>query len=115
MIFQVGRHGKGVYRLQFEDEAGERFQLPVTDLAFRMYLDALVARDGLSPPAAARHVGQRLKTADDVFLRLGLTRPWEEHPDRCQLQINGVYTFPDYLDGRCFADFIERPTVEVPF
>ena len=58
----------------------------------------------------------RLGAAEEVFLRLGLTRPWEEHPDRCQLQVNGVYTFPDYLDGRCFADFIEQPReVEVPF
>ena len=65
--------------------------------------------------AAARAVRQRLITAEDVFLRLGLTRPWEEHPDRCLLQVNGVYTFPDYLDGRCFANFIERPQVEVPF
>lgn len=115
VIFRVSPHGKDIYRLQFEDEAGEHFQLPVTDLAFRMHLDAHLARDGLSRPAAARQVRQRLTTADDVFLRLGLTRPWEEHPDRCQMQINGVYSFPDYLDGRCFADFIEQPVVEVPF
>lgn len=116
VIFQLGRHGKGVYRLQFTDEAGEHFQLPVTDLAYRMYLDALLVREGFTPSAAARQVRDRLTAADEVFLRLGLTRPWEEHPDRCQLQVNGVYTFPDYLDGRCFADFIEQPEeVEVPF
>jgi hypothetical protein len=44
-----------------------------------------------------------------VYLRIGLARHW--HPDheqpknRCYLQITGVYTFPDYLGGRCFADF----------
>ena len=42
-----------------------------------------------------------------VFLRIGLARPtWEIHPHCCFLQINAVYSFPDYLDGRCFVDFL---------
>jgi hypothetical protein len=24
----------------------------------------------------------------------------------CYLQVNGIYTFPDYLEGKCFADFL---------
>jgi hypothetical protein len=39
-----------------------------------------------------------------VFLRVGLTRGWAKHPDRHYLQLTGVYSFPDYLQGRCFAD-----------
>jgi len=34
-----------------------------------------------------------------------LARGWERYPDRCYVQITGVYSFPDYLSGRCFADF----------
>jgi len=34
---------------------------------------------------------------------IGLTRPYEGW---CWLQVNGVYIFPDYLEGRCFADFV---------
>jgi hypothetical protein len=28
-----------------------------------------------------------------VFLRVGLARGWDRHPDRCYLQITGVYGF----------------------
>ncbi|MDQ3692094.1 MAG: hypothetical protein M3464_00500 [Chloroflexota bacterium] len=115
VIFQIRPDGKGAYRLQFEDEAGADFRLPVTDLAFRMYLDSLLGRQEMTPGEAARFVQQSLQDAPDVFLRLGLARYWDQHPDRCYLQVNGVYSFPDYLDGRCFADFIETPRVEVPF
>jgi hypothetical protein len=40
-----------------------------------------------------------------MFLRIGLARHWEKHPERCHLQITGIYTFPDYLNGRTFTDF----------
>ena len=38
-------------------------------------------------------------------LRIGLTRGWELHPDRCYLQVTAVHTFPDYLKGLTFAEF----------
>lgn len=44
----------------------------------------------------------------ETWLRLGLTRPWQPaDEDRawCFLQVTGIYTFPDYLHGACFADF----------
>ena len=28
-----------------------------------------------------------------VYLRIGLARGWDRHPDRCYLQITGVYGF----------------------
>lgn len=43
--------------------------------------------------------------ASDVYLRIGLARGWDKLPDRCYLQITGIYTFPDYLGGREFVDF----------
>jgi hypothetical protein len=41
-----------------------------------------------------------------TFLRIGLARLWERYPDRCYLQVTGIYTFPDYLRGRTFTDFV---------
>lgn len=32
-----------------------------------------------------------LTGADRLHVRLGLARPWDEHPDQCYLQINGIY------------------------
>lgn len=32
-----------------------------------------------------------LARADHLHVRLGLARPWHEHPDRCYLQVNGIY------------------------
>jgi hypothetical protein len=40
-----------------------------------------------------------------LYLRIGLARGWDEQPDRCYLQITGIYTFPDYLAGKTFDDF----------
>lgn len=28
-----------------------------------------------------------------IYLRIGLARGWVKHPDRCYLQITGVYGF----------------------
>ena len=47
----------------------------------------------------------RLFNERTTFLRIGLARHWGKFPDRCYLQITGIYSFPDYLDGRTFADF----------
>jgi hypothetical protein len=114
--------GKWDYRLAFHDASGEQYRLAVTDLAFRLHLDAL-RNKGASPPSAARTIEDALKSADRVYLRIGLARGWGDYPDRCHLQITGVYSFPDYLDGRCFADLMpgsdnrDRPLPldEVPF
>ncbi|MGH2615376.1 MAG: dual OB domain-containing protein [Thermomicrobiales bacterium] len=79
------------YRLRFVDEAGEVFQLAVVDLAFRGRLDRL--RDaGATPEVAARATHEALQS-QSVLLRIGLARGWERHPDRCYLQITGVYGF----------------------
>jgi hypothetical protein len=40
-----------------------------------------------------------------IYLRIGLSRGWQKYPDRCYLQVNGVFTFPDYLDGKTFLDY----------
>lgn len=64
---------------------------------------------------------ETLRAAERVYLRVGLARGFgDAEVRRCHLQINGVYAFPDYLGGRCFADFRESALApvdlsEVPF
>jgi hypothetical protein len=96
--------GKWDYRLRFTDPAGESYSLSVTDLAFRYLLDHLRDHKGYAPEGASKLLTDYFNRAK-VYLRLGLSRGWERHPDRCYLQITGVHTFPDYLRGKCFADF----------
>lgn len=83
--------GRWDYRLRFVDATGEEWQLAVVDLAFRRRLDAL-RDDGLTPDGAARSVLDDLRQ-QDVYLRIGLARGWAKHPDRCYVQITGVYGF----------------------
>ena len=96
--------GKWSYRLDFRDQTGAHYQLAVTDLACRTFLDHLRIRERMQPNRAAQWLATTLDRVQ-VFLRIGLARGWHKHPDRCYLQITGVYSFPDYLDGCCFADF----------
>lgn len=102
--FSPGTNGRWQYRLAFTDQSEQHYHLPVTDLAFRMYLDYLRERRAM-PPAAVAHRLTTILQKNPVFLRIGLARGWERFPDRCYVQITGVYSFPDYLSGRCFADF----------
>ena len=95
--------GKWDYRLSFTDSAGEGYNLSVTDLAFRYLLDNARVRKGVAPEESVKQLTAFLQKSQ-VFLRIGLSRNWEKHPDRCFLQITGVHTYPDYLRGRCFAD-----------
>jgi hypothetical protein len=102
IYFSLWAGSRWDYRVAFVDRAGELYRLPVTDLAFRCYLDRL-RDDGLSPARAAQRLSAALQDSR-VYLRVGLARRWVKHPERCYLQITGVHTFPDYLGGRCFAD-----------
>lgn len=95
-------------RLSFADRVGLVYaNIPIQDLAFRAFTTAMTNRLG-SPDAAFQRVRDLLKRASRLYLRLGLARPWQ--PDshtglRCYLQVTGVHTFPDYLEGKTFADF----------
>ena len=90
------------YRLQFTDQGGAFYSLPVSDLAWRYYNDAQ-REAGLAPEEISSALTAKLRSSE-IYLRIGLARGWGQHPDRCYLQITGVYTFPDYLEGRTFAD-----------
>jgi len=95
--------GRWEYRLTFQDAAGVAYRLSVADLAFRYCLDYLRQRKGMAAEEAAACLTHALRHRD-VYLRIGLARMWQKHPDRCYLQVTGIHTFPDYLQGRCFAD-----------
>jgi hypothetical protein len=101
------REDKLDYRIAFTDQTGEEYRLAVTDLAFRRYLDHMSLRESKSLEKTAQLMTATLRESR-MFLRIGLARPWNDYPDRCYLQITGVYSFPDYLDGRCFADFLSE-------
>lgn len=94
--------------ITFSDWEDREYRLAVTDLSFQYYVNHLREKRGQSN----RYIGLNLQktfSSRETFLRIGLTRPtWEKHPHCCSLQITGVYTFPDYLEGRCFADYLPQ-------
>lgn len=101
--------GRRDYRVSFADSARKWYRLKIVDLSFQTYIDHL--REKLeSSEEVAKNI-DRFFHSSITYLRIGLARGWGNYPDRCHLQITGVYTFPDYLRGKCFADFI-RPESE---
>lgn len=98
------------YTLSFTDEAGASYAMTITDLALRALLDAENAsgeRPGDVSTGLRNWLNQR-----EVWLRIGLARAWDQNGQtepRCYLQLNGLHSFPDYLGGRCYGDFVPRP------
>ena len=60
---------------------------------------------------AAQSVTEDLQKSE-IILRIGLARNWQKYPDRCYLQVTGIYSFPDYLSGRIWSD-LELSTEEL--
>lgn len=92
------------HSLSFFDDRQTSYQnIPVTDLALRYWAIARFGQ-GDSLPSLSDWLTRQLNAAQHVYLRLGLGR---EYKGKFWLQVNGVYSFPDWLEGRCFADFAE--------
>jgi hypothetical protein len=108
---QMGENLNVKYQLSFTDQGGNAFvSLPVTDLSLRYYVDYLYAQGRLHPAKIRSFLESKFQKTD-VWLRLGLTRPFQKSDaDQkwCYIQVTGIYTFPDYLKGRCFDDFKQR-------
>jgi hypothetical protein len=98
--------GKWDYRLQFIDGEGRFYRLKITDLTWHYYCDS--RRDEKHSPAQIASELTQMLRSYKVYARIGLSRGWVEYPDRCYLQVNAIHTFPDYLNGKTFADF--RPS-----
>jgi hypothetical protein len=90
------------YRLHFYDHADTFFRLKIVDFTWHHYCDSLRAQ-GIEPAEVAAKLTHTLKEGK-TYLRIGLSRGWKEFPDRCYLQVTGIHTFPDYLEGKTFAD-----------
>ena len=90
------------YRLSFLDGQNERYRLKITDLTWHYFCDSLRGGE-CQPQQIADRLTEKLR-ASKVYLRIGLARGWRKFPERCYLQINGIYTFPDYLEGKTFSD-----------
>jgi hypothetical protein len=101
--------GKLKYQLSFKDKTGFLCRdIPISDLAFRELSFAEVKKCGRNAEIVAQEITAYLKTADRVYLRIGLARPWVKEgtkEEACWTQVTGIYTFPDYLAGKSFADF----------
>ncbi|HEM61248.1 MAG TPA: hypothetical protein ENO24_03070 [Chloroflexi bacterium] len=95
------------YRIWFTDASGSEFRLAITDLTFRAACDYLRDRKGWDLRRVSGWLTEYFASANtEVYLRIGLARGWEKHPDRCYLQVTGVYSFPDYLGGKSLCDLI---------
>jgi hypothetical protein len=90
------------YRLHFSDGAGEFYRHKIVDLTWYYYCDSLRSSER-GPAEIAEMLTESLRKRK-VYLRIGLSRGWKEFPDRCYLQITGIHTFPDYLEGKTFLD-----------
>lgn len=102
VYYGEGEEGAWDYRLSFHD-AEEQYRLKIVDLTWHRWCDCLRARHGCAPAEAAARLTETLHAAE-VYLRIGLSRYWAKFPDRCYLQITGIHTIPDYLQGKTFVD-----------
>ncbi|MGC1377879.1 MAG: hypothetical protein WA821_16725 [Anaerolineales bacterium] len=96
-------NGNWNYRLRFIDNQKRTYRIKITDLTWHYYCDSLRGENH-SPSQIASELSKMLRSRK-VYLRIGLARGWAEHPERCYLQVNAIHTFPDYLNGKTFADF----------
>ena len=100
--YTEGDDGAFGYRLLFKD-AEDWHSLKITDLTWTYYCHHLLA-SGRDRAEVQEELTVMLRHSI-VYLRIGLSRHWKKFPDCCFLQINGIHTFPDYLQGKTFADF----------
>lgn len=104
VVHSMGDDGGWNYRLIFNDDV-HGYRLKITDLTWNCYCNSL-RNEACDPGQIADAMTFMLKRQGrKVYLRIGLSRGWAKFPDRCFLQINAIHTFPDYLEGKTFADF----------
>lgn len=81
-------------RVHFRDSSGKDYRyLSLTDLGFHMHAARLLGLGRL------QELNDFMHRQDEVYLRVGLARPWARHagdPKTCWIQVNGIYTFPDF-------------------
>lgn len=103
VIYESGEEDSWDYRLRFTDKAGQFYSLKITDLTWQYYCHSLMVPDR-DQRTIASELTAKLRSSE-VYLRVGLARGWKLYPERCYLQITGIFTFLDYLNGQIFTDF----------
>ena len=92
--FSIQDDGYGKLRASFVDSTGLSFRnLSVTDLGFCKNVEEAATR--LMQPSAATAF---IRGQEEVYLRIGLSRLHQapDGRDGFWMQVNGIYTFPDY-------------------
>lgn len=95
-------------RLQFKDATGQLLDLPVSDKTLWDLCYKAVKKENRDSAVVIEDLRNRWLKADRIYLRLGLARPFDQDgttAPRCYIQVTGLYTFPDYLNGKTWADF----------
>lgn len=102
------------YYADFSDASGTWNQAKITDLSFIFWADTLRRERESSAAQLTRSLHSVFRAPNlEVWLRIGLARsfaPRGGQKHMCYVQVTGIYTFPDYLDGAAWCDF-ERPRV----
>ena len=83
-------------KVHFVDPSGRNFSsISITDLGFHARASEYRARDDLTA------LNRRIQSQQEVLLRVGLSRDYSAPDGRrgYWLQVNGVYTFPDFPTG----------------
>jgi hypothetical protein len=87
-------------KISLTDGSGKYFgYLSITDLGFHEYARKNNTKTGIE------RINRFIQTQDKIFLRIGLSRIHEAKDGRVGywVQVNGVYTFPEYLkEIRCY-------------
>ena len=95
-------YGNWDYRLSFTDQSGATYRIKIVDLSFQTFVDYKRICQKISCEQIQTFILNRILRQRELFLRIGLARGWADYPDRCFLQITGVYTFPDYMQNDSF-------------
>jgi hypothetical protein len=91
----------GKLRVNFTDRAGNSFRyLSITDLGFFEYAERHAAEDKID------ELNDFIHSQEELYIRLGLGRLHQTSDgiNGFWLQVNGIYTFPEYNeDIRCYS------------
>lgn len=102
------------YYADFSDAAGTWNRAKITDLSFIYWADSLRHKHGGSATNLTRSLCSIFRAPNlQVWLRVGLARPFalrDRQEPMCYVQITGIYTLPDYLDGAAWCNFERPPT-----
>ena len=102
------RFDKSTLRVDFKDASGVVHQsFPVNDLAFKGAFYRL-AHQYEDADRAADRLLDAVSSKEHIYLRIGLARPTTigQYLEACWVQVTGVYTYPDYLRGKNWSEFM---------